>query len=169
MLANLTSTQWSSRGNPVRLIDLKASALESALRDIAKLKSNAAQASSHEDGPIKTFSADDMSTALRDAWLVVEVSYLHELLTEDLSKYVEKYIETYQTSTDDKFYLKNVPEALPAKRAIVKQLDELANPTTIIASNSSSFTISEIIDKLELLHPQRCVNLHSCKTVHSIP
>ena len=52
------------------------------------------------------------------------------------------------------------------KRNIVKQLDELASPKTIIASNSSSFTISEIIDGLELSHPRRCVNLHSCKSTN---
>jgi hypothetical protein len=60
-----------------------------------------------------------------------------------------------------------VPESLQQKRAAVKQLDELASPKTIIASNSSSFTITEIIEGLELRHPLRCVNLHSCTYTYS--
>jgi 3-hydroxyacyl-CoA dehydrogenase len=39
----------------------------------------------------------------------------------------------------------------------------MSDADTIIASNSSSFTIQEIIHGLELRHPQRCVSLHSCK------
>lgn len=52
------------------------------------------------------------------------------------------------------------------KRNVVKQIDDLASPKTIIASNSSSFTISDIIDGLELRYPQRCVNLHSCESAN---
>lgn len=59
-------------------------------------------------------------------------------------------------------------ESLQLKRAVVKELDELSSPKAIIASNSSSFTITEIIDGLDLKHPQRCVNLHSCKCTQSL-
>jgi hypothetical protein len=67
---------------------------------------------------------------------------------------------------DKVFSLKNVSERLQLKRTAMKQLDELANPRTIIASNSSSFTITEIIEGLELRHPRCCVNLHSCKCLN---
>jgi 3-hydroxyacyl-CoA dehydrogenase len=59
-----------------------------------------------------------------------------------------------------------VSERLQLKRTAMKQLDELASPKTIIASNSSSFTITEIVERLELRHPRRCVNLHSCKCLN---
>jgi 3-hydroxyacyl-CoA dehydrogenase len=51
------------------------------------------------------------------------------------------------------------------KRSVVQQLDGLSHIDTIIASNSSSFTIQQIIDGPELKHPNRCVSLHSCEFV----
>jgi len=57
--------------------------------------------------------------------------------------------------------VENVSENLQLKRSVIKQLDGLASPKTIIASNSSSFTITEVIDELELTYPRRCINLHS--------
>lgn len=59
--------------------------------------------------------------------------------------------------------LQNVPESLELKRSVVKQLDGVSNLDTIIASNSSSFTIQEIIEGLELKNSHRCVSLHSCE------
>jgi hypothetical protein len=52
---------------------MNPAALESALRDIEKLKLTAEKASQHENGDIKTFSSDRLSDALSGAWLVVEV------------------------------------------------------------------------------------------------
>jgi 3-hydroxyacyl-CoA dehydrogenase len=57
----------------------------------------------------------------------------------------------------------NVPESLELKRSVVKQLDGISDEDTIIASNSSSFTIQEIIEGLELKNSHRCVSLHSCE------
>jgi hypothetical protein len=65
--------KWSSRGSPVRLIDCNPSALKSALYDIEKLKITTRRASGHENGIIETFSSDELGSALKDAWLVVEV------------------------------------------------------------------------------------------------
>ncbi len=50
--------------NPVRLVDYNAYALESALRDIKKLKVTANKVSEHKNGVIQTFSSDDLSDAL---------------------------------------------------------------------------------------------------------
>ncbi|KAH7323916.1 3-hydroxyacyl-CoA dehydrogenase [Rhexocercosporidium sp. MPI-PUGE-AT-0058] len=57
--------------------------------------------------------------------------------------------------------VENVPESLNIKRSVVQQLDNLAHTETIVASNSSSFTIQELIDGLDLKSPSRCVSLHS--------
>lgn len=56
-----------------------------------------------------------------------------------------------------------VPESLPLKRSVIKQMDEAAGPETIIASNSSSYTIAEILKDLDVKHRDRFVSLHSCK------
>ena len=55
-----------------------------------------------------------------------------------------------------------VPEKLELKRQMIAQLDELAPHDAIIASNSSSYTISEIIDGLSLSNERRVLSAHSC-------
>ncbi|OJK03831.1 hypothetical protein ASPACDRAFT_111930 [Aspergillus aculeatus ATCC 16872] len=54
-----------------------------------------------------------------------------------------------------------VPEDLDCKRSIIKQLDNQADPDIIIASNSSSYSITEVCDGLEFRADDRFVNLHS--------
>ncbi|RAH74247.1 3-hydroxyacyl-CoA dehydrogenase family protein [Aspergillus aculeatinus CBS 121060] len=54
-----------------------------------------------------------------------------------------------------------VPENLDCKRSIIKQLDNQADPDIIIASNSSSYSITEVCDGLEFKADDRFVNLHS--------
>lgn len=61
-----------------------------------------------------------------------------------------------------------MPEKLELKRQMITQLDEVAPEDTIIASNSSSYSISEIIDGLKLSHAQRILSAHSCENYPSI-
>ncbi|KIV83066.1 hypothetical protein PV11_05126 [Exophiala sideris] len=56
--------------------------------------------------------------------------------------------------------LECLPESLKLKRTIVKELDELADAGTIIASNSSSYTIEEILEDQTLKQPDRFTSLH---------
>ena len=59
-----------------------------------------------------------------------------------------------------------MPERVELKRQMIAQLDELAPHDTIIASNSSSYTISEIIDGLSLANEKRVLSAHSCTQPH---
>ncbi|KAK5082342.1 hypothetical protein LTR05_007488 [Lithohypha guttulata] len=54
-----------------------------------------------------------------------------------------------------------IPEKLPLKRDIIRQLDQVAPADTIIASNSSSYTIGEIIAGLDLTDSSRVLSTHS--------
>lgn len=54
------------------------------------------------------------------------------------------------------------------KREVVAQLDGIADADSVIASNSSSYTISEIIDGLSLNYPERMVSLHSCELYQTL-
>ncbi|KAJ5216939.1 hypothetical protein N7468_009947 [Penicillium chermesinum] len=54
-----------------------------------------------------------------------------------------------------------VPESLALKKTVVQELDSLAGQQTIVASNSSSYTITEILDSLKLKFPDRFASLHS--------
>jgi 3-hydroxybutyryl-CoA dehydrogenase len=51
-----------------------------------------------------------------------------------------------------------IPERLELKREVFGQLDELAEADAILASNSSSFPTSQMID--EVKHPERVLNTH---------
>jgi 3-hydroxybutyryl-CoA dehydrogenase len=51
-----------------------------------------------------------------------------------------------------------IPERLGLKREVFGQLDELADDDAILASNSSSFPSSRLID--EVKHPERVLNTH---------
>lgn len=56
-----------------------------------------------------------------------------------------------------------MPENLALKRKIIMQLDTFAPERTIIASNSSSYGISEILDGISLLHKERVLSAHCCR------
>ena len=51
-----------------------------------------------------------------------------------------------------------VPEKLDLKRKVFGQLDAIAEPDAILASNSSSLPTSQMIDEVE--HPERVLNTH---------
>ncbi|MFG2651274.1 3-hydroxyacyl-CoA dehydrogenase family protein [Streptomyces sp. NPDC048436] len=51
-----------------------------------------------------------------------------------------------------------IPERLDLKKEIFGELDQAAQPDTILASNSSSYATSEFIDHVE--HPERVLNMH---------
>jgi len=57
--------------------------------------------------------------------------------------------------------LECVPENLKLKRDLIVDLDAKLHPDTIIASNSSSYTINEIIKDAQIKHPDRAVSMHS--------
>ncbi|PWY86120.1 3-hydroxyacyl-CoA dehydrogenase [Aspergillus heteromorphus CBS 117.55] len=54
-----------------------------------------------------------------------------------------------------------IPEDLQRKRAVIKELDTRTDPETIIATNSSSYPISDIVKGLSLKADDRLVNLHA--------
>lgn len=56
-----------------------------------------------------------------------------------------------------------VPENLALKQKILSQLDNLAPSHTIIASNSSSYGIGEVIEGMDLKYSSRLLSAHCCK------
>ena len=56
------------------------------------------------------------------------------------------------------FVIEAVFEDLQLKRAVFVELDKVAPPTAVLASNSSTMGISKIADVVA--HPERCVNMH---------
>ncbi|KEY72803.1 hypothetical protein S7711_10831 [Stachybotrys chartarum IBT 7711] len=57
--------------------------------------------------------------------------------------------------------LECVPEQLSLKRKVITDLDAAVQEDTIVASNSSSYTCSEILDTLNLRNERRFLSAHS--------
>ncbi|KGO61440.1 Dehydrogenase, multihelical [Penicillium expansum] len=104
---------------------------------------------------------------------------LQEQQLQDGLKYVEQLradatdhegdwgeLETFQPSSleftlqDAWLVVECVPENLQLKRKLITQLDELAPEGTIIASNSSSYGIFEIIEGMSLKNNKRVMSAH---------
>jgi len=56
-----------------------------------------------------------------------------------------------------------VPEQIELKTKVISELDALAPRDTIIASNSSSYSCSEILNGLNLRNESRFLSAHSCE------
>lgn len=138
-----TISQWSSRGNDVHLVDGQEAQLRASIEAIEEFR----QSSSNRNafwGRIITHSPESLREALQAAWLVVEVSNSD---IKNGSRLTEKC----------------VPEQIELKTKVISELDSLAPRDTIIASNSSSYSCSEILKGLNLRNESRFLSAHSCK------
>ena len=63
-----------------------------------------------------------------------------------------------EAAGDAEFVIEAVFENLELKRGLFRELDAIAQPDAVLASNSSTMGISEIAGDSQ--HPQRCVNMH---------
>jgi len=103
----------------------------------------------------------DLSAEQRGA----AVSYVQEQLPE-VVKTIAGGTPGQVTALDDLqaalkdawLVIEAIPERLDLKKKVFAQLDQLAEPDAILASNSSSYPTSQFID--EVAHPERVVNAH---------
>jgi len=65
------------------------------------------------------------------------------------------------------FVIEAIPEDMAAKKALFKELDELCSSRTILASNTSSFSITEIASVTS--RPDRVVGTHWWNPPHLMP
>src|SRR5512142_1493630 len=59
-----------------------------------------------------------------------------------------------------------VPEEMESKLEIFTLLDKICRPDTILASNTSSLSVTEIVSVT--YHPRRCVGMHFFNPVHKM-
>lgn len=69
----MTSSQWSSRGGTVHLVDLQELQLQDGVAYVQQLRAEAGNHDGLNWGEIKTSTPDSLQKTLKDAWLVVEV------------------------------------------------------------------------------------------------
>lgn len=58
-----------------------------------------------------------------------------------------------------------VPEKRSLKRTVLQELDDLAADDVIVASNSSSYAITDLLKDLPLRAPARFASIHSCRSL----
>ncbi|HSL01000.1 MAG TPA: 3-hydroxyacyl-CoA dehydrogenase family protein [Rubrobacteraceae bacterium] len=71
---------------------------------------------------------------------------------------VEVSEDLQEAVADAWMVIEAVPERIDLKTGVFGELDRLAEPDAILASNSSSIPTSQMIDKVE--HPERVLNTH---------
>ena len=71
---------------------------------------------------------------------------------------VSAYSELKEAVSGVEYVQESGPERLDEKRRIFAEIDRMANPSTIIASSTSSLDISEITDGL--VNGNRCIMVH---------
>jgi 3-hydroxybutyryl-CoA dehydrogenase len=113
----------STRGGEVRIFDTQHHSLEEGLKYVAEtLPAVIASIPGAVAGRVR--GETDLSTAVKNAWLVVEA----------------------------------VPERLNVKQAVFAELDAKAPQDAILATNSSSYPSSQLID--QVARPERVLNMH---------
>lgn len=68
---------------------------------------------------------------------------------------------------DTDFVLEAVPEKLEVKHEVFAQLEELVSPETVLSSNTSGITITQIA--ADLKHPERVIGMHWSNPPQLIP
>lgn len=103
-------------------------------------------------------------------------SKLHVLVDNDLLPAEEVRVVKDRVTTvttieeavkDASFIIEAVPERLELKQQIFKKLDELCDPTVILASNTSAISPTDIA--AETKYPERTVITHFWHPAHLIP
>lgn len=116
-------------------------------------------------------AVEELKNALAGMESKLQVLIDNDLLTIEEAKAVKDRVTTVTTIEDAvkeaTFIIEAVPERLELKQKIFKQLDELCDPTVILASNTSAISPTDIVSKTK--HPERTVITHFWHPAHLIP
>src|SRR5579862_993049 len=72
-----------------------------------------------------------------------------------------------EASTDSELIIETVPESLPLKVLVLREVESAAPPEAVIASNTSSLPLPQLADAL--VRPERFLGMHWFNPAHLIP
>ena len=102
---------------------------------------------------------DSSPEALTSAKKYIESALPGLSTTEKLDARNVAYSDELESAVQDAWLITEaIPEKLPVKQQLFKKLDRIAPQDAILATNSSSFASSELIDGV--IFPERVVNTH---------
>jgi 3-hydroxybutyryl-CoA dehydrogenase len=96
----------------------------------------------------------------------VELGKLSRQQAEEAFSRVEFASSVEEAARAADLVIEAVPEEMESKLEIFTLLDKVCRPDTILASNTSSLSVTEIVSVT--YHPQRCVGMHFFNPVHKM-
>jgi 3-hydroxybutyryl-CoA dehydrogenase len=96
----------------------------------------------------------------------VELGKLSKQQAEEAFSRVEFASSVEDAARAADLVIEAVPEEMESKLEIFTLLDKVCRPDTILASNTSSLSVTEIVSVT--YHPQRCVGMHFFNPVHKM-
>jgi 3-hydroxybutyryl-CoA dehydrogenase len=125
-------------------------------------------------GGYRTILEDILPTSLRRAESEirenldkgVEIGKLSRKQAEEAFSRIEFASSVEEAARAADLVIEAVPEEMESKLEIFTLLDKVCRPETILASNTSSLSVTEIVSVT--YHPQRCVGMHFFNPVHKM-
>ena len=99
--------------------------------------------------------------------LMVKGGLVEQEAANDALTRIRRSVDWDASIVEADFIMEVVPEDLAKKQAVFKKCDELCAADVIIASNTSSMSISLIAEEME--HPQRAITAHWTIPAHLSP
>lgn len=99
--------------------------------------------------------------------LMVRGDLVEEDHAQKAQQRIKRSTDWDATLAEADFVMEVVPEDIAKKKAVFKQCDKLCAPDVIIASNTSSMSITHIAEAME--HPQRAITAHWTIPAHLSP
>ncbi len=122
------------------------------------------------DVRMKDIKNEAIFSGLASAWKVYEGAIKRKKITKDEAKKNMFYISPsldYSGFMGLDIVIEAIIEDIEVKKKVFKELEEKIKPDTIIASNTSSLSITKM--SLALKNPERLVGLHFFNPVHLMP
>ncbi len=96
----------------------------------------------------------------------VEIGKLSKQQADEAFKRIEFASSVEDAARAADLIIEAVPEEMESKLEIFTLLDKVCRPDTILASNTSSLSVTEIVSVT--YHPQRCVGMYFFNPVHKM-
>src|SRR5512146_1955856 len=94
----------------------------------------------------------------------VEIGKLSKQEADEAFKRIEFASSVEDAARAADLVIEAVPEEMESKLEIFTLLDRICRPDTMLASNTSSLSVTEIVSVT--YHPRRCVGMHFFNPVH---
>jgi 3-hydroxybutyryl-CoA dehydrogenase len=112
-------------------------------------------------------SAQAQARIERDAALMVETGLLSSARASSALGRIRRTTLLAEAVADQDFVIESVPEDLALKQRVFQELDGLASPGTILASNTTALSVTAIAR--DCARPERVLSAHYYLPAHLVP